>query len=122
MRINTKTLDLQGSVTVTTFIFIIYAIAIFFLVVAFFAGVIGWAGPQWVQRLGNLVVVLSIVPLLIKNEVTQSSSTSVYADLLEPTSFTLAILGAFWAGFGDVVIEAIKRKSLNEVLREKVKQ
>ena len=106
----------------TTFIFIIYAIAAFFLVLAVFAGVVGWAGPLWVQRLGNLVVVLSVIPLLIKNEVAQSSSTSVYTDLLEPTSCTLAILGAFWAGFGDVVIEAIKRKSLKEVLREKVNQ
>lgn len=70
-------------------------------------GLFGQSGPKWSQRWGNLIVVLSIVALLLKNG---APPESVWIPYFDEWSLLLAVVGSFWGAVGDVVCVAFKSK------------
>jgi len=70
--------------------------------------------------MGNLVVVLSVLPLLTAQEISNSSGLNVFMNYLVPISCVLAIIGAVWTGFADVLIECVKGGGLRSTLRKHI--
>lgn len=81
---------------------------------------LGKVAPKWSQRWGNIVVVLSILALLIKND---APADNVWVPIFDVWSLCLGLIGAFWGALGDVVCSAIRsdkgwKQSLKEAIRE----
>lgn len=102
---------------------IFFLVAHMILVVAILCGLVGWCGPTWSQRLGNAVVVLSLVALLIK--ISSQEMHLPFSDIVDfdVWSCLLAIIGAFWALIGDVACRAVHSpEGWNGELRKAIRQ
>jgi len=98
---------------------IAFFVGLFALVAAVLAGLLGWCGPNWSLRLGNLAVVLSLVALLVKMG---ASSQNVWTEQLDIWSCVLGISGAFWGIIGDVVCRVARSGNWNEEMRKVINQ
>jgi hypothetical protein len=90
------------------------------IAVAIGCGLVGWSGPVWSQRMGNLVVVLSMVALLIKPG---APADYVFIGYFDVWSCVLGIIGAFWGAIGEIVCRGVRSpEGLKETLRKAINQ
>lgn len=86
-------------------VLVFFVAAVFLLFFTLATGLMGWFGPMWSQRMGNLVVVLSLVALLIKIDLAPDNVLIPYFD---EVSCVLGIVGAFWGAIGEVVCRGFR--------------
>jgi len=90
------------------------------LVVAVVAGVTGYCGPAWSQRLGNAATILSVAVMMLRAGAQEVHAPEATLFDWEKISAVLSIMGASWMLLGDIICRSATCKTTfkEELIRE----